>query len=202
MSSPGPTGARLALREARTAALGTLDGENGAPYVSLVNIATDFWGWPFIFVSHLAWHTRNLQVDRLASLLVSALPQPRGDALAGSRVTVLGSFEPYADASAPARYLACHPEAQPYLGFPDFSYWRLVPTTIHCVSGFGRIETFAAADVFLAANTYPEFADPHAGAVATDPDGGWSASPQGPVRVNFDNPMQSVVEWRQKWNSK
>ena len=55
--------ARLLLRRARTAALGTRNREPEGPYVSLVNIATDGQGHPVIFISRLAWHTRNIEAD-------------------------------------------------------------------------------------------------------------------------------------------
>ena len=84
--------ARLLLRRARTAALGTRNREPEGPYVSLVNIATDGQGYPVIFISRLAWHTRNIEAAPVGSVLVSEIPA-EGDALTGPRVTVMGQFE-------------------------------------------------------------------------------------------------------------
>ena len=61
--------ARLLLREARSATLSSLL-EGGSPYGSLVNLATDRRGRPLLLLSRLAWHTRNLEADGRASLLV------------------------------------------------------------------------------------------------------------------------------------
>src|SRR6185295_10165062 len=86
------TEARLLLRRARVCALGTSNREPLGPYVSLANIATDGQGHPVIFISKLAWHTRNIEADPLASIMVSEIPA-EGDALTGPRVTVMGRFE-------------------------------------------------------------------------------------------------------------
>lgn len=151
MTTPnvGAAGARLVLRKARTATLATLE-EDGAPYASLVNVATDLTGLPVVFVSRLARHTSNLMRDPRASLLAGDVPG-NGDALAGSRVTVLGHFEPLPREDIAARYLAHHPKARDYIDFPDFAFWRLAAREVHAIAGFGRIDTFAAADVFLSA---------------------------------------------------
>ena len=90
--------ARNLLRRARTATLGTLNADDGIPYASLVNVATDVRGWPLILVSTLAWHTRNLLADPRASLMVAEVPAT-GDALTGPRVTVMGRFAKVEDAA-------------------------------------------------------------------------------------------------------
>ncbi len=138
---------RQLVRRARTASLSTLNRGDGTPYGSLANIATDVAGWPLVLISRLAWHTQNLETDTRASLLVGEIPE-RGDALLGPRVTVLGRFERVEDANLRRRYLARHPQAALYADFPDFSFWRLKPSAIHGVAGFGRIETLAPDAVF------------------------------------------------------
>jgi putative heme iron utilization protein len=141
------TSMRRILRRARTCSLSTLARGDGTPYGSLANIATDVAGRPLVLVSKLAWHTQNLEADARASVLVGELPV-KGDALVGPRVTVLGRFERVEDASLRRRYLARHPQAALYADFPDFSFWRLSPSAIHGVAGFGRIETLAPNEVF------------------------------------------------------
>ena len=143
--------ARNLLRRARTATLGTLNRDDGVPYASLVNVATDVRGYPLILVSTLAWHTRNLLGDARASLMVAELP-PSGDALTGARVTIMGRFEKVADPQITRRYLARHPAAEMYAGFGDFAFWRMSPDRAHAVAGFGRIETISADEVFPSAD--------------------------------------------------
>ena len=143
--------ARNLFRRARTAALGTLNREDGIPYASLVNVAADVRGRPLILVSSLAWHTRNLLADGRASLMAAELPE-RGDALTGARVTVMGRFSKLEDEGVKRRYLARHPAASLYCGFGDFAFWRLEPEAAHAVAGFGRIETIGADELFPSAD--------------------------------------------------
>ena len=138
---------RQLLRRARTCSLSTLTRGDGTPYGSLANIASDVAGRPLILISRLAWHTQNLEADARGSVLAGELPA-KGDALVGPRVTVLGRFERVEDANLRWRYLARHPQASLYADFPDFSFWRLSPSAIHGVAGFGRIETLTPDEVF------------------------------------------------------
>jgi heme iron utilization protein len=144
--------ARGLLRRARTGALGTSNRDPEGPYVSLANIATDGHGHLVIFISKLAWHTRNIEANPLGSIMVSEMPA-EGDALTGPRVTVMGRFERLDSADIAPRYAHHHPAARTYLDFPDFSFWRLTPAKIHAVAGFGRIETIEPDEVFLPETT-------------------------------------------------
>lgn len=139
--------ARRLLRRARTATLATVNRDDGMPYASLVNVATDVEGCPLILVSTLAWHTRNLAEDARASLMVAELPAT-GDALTGPRVTVAGRFAVVSDEGLKRRFLARHPQASVYAEFGDFDLWRMTPGYAHAIAGFGRIETLDANEVF------------------------------------------------------
>ena len=140
--------ARRLMRAARTATLATLL-DDGTPYASLVKPASDVAGRPIILVSRLAWHTRNLQADRRASLLFAA-PALDRDPLEAARVTAIGRLAPCARETCAERFLACHPDAAFYAGLGDFSFWRMEVERCHAVAGFGRIETFEAGAVVLA----------------------------------------------------
>jgi len=143
--------ARNLLRRARTGTLATVNADDGTPYASLVNLATDVPGCPVILVSTLAWHTRNLLSDPRGSVMVAELPSD-GDALTGARVTVMGRFSKVDRALVGRRYLARHPAAELYAGFGDFAFWRLEPERAHAVAGFGRIETIPANEMFPSAD--------------------------------------------------
>jgi putative heme iron utilization protein len=143
--------ARNLLRRARTATLGTLNADDGTPYASLVNVATDVRGWPLILVSTLAWHTRNLLADPRASLMVAEVPET-GDALTGPRVTIMGRFARVEDKAVRRRYLTRHPAAELYSSFGDFAFWCLEPERAHAVAGFGRIETIPSDEMFPSAD--------------------------------------------------
>lgn len=217
--------ARALLRRARTAALGTSNREPKGPYVSLANIATDGQGHPVIFISLLAWHTRNIEANPEASVMVSEIPA-EGDALTGPRVTVMGRFERLDAPAIAERYVHHHPAAQAYLDFPDFSFWRLVPEKIHAVAGFGRIETMEPDEVFLpesaatavmaaAQGAIDHMNADHADAVelyavkllgaepgkwrvtAIDPDGAHLAREGRVLRLAFDRPAEKAADLRQ-----
>jgi putative heme iron utilization protein len=217
--------ARSLLRRARTGALGTSNREPSGPYVSLANIATDGQGHPVIFISRLAWHTRNIEANPEASIMVSEIPA-EGDALTGPRVTVMGRFERLAATEIASRYAHHHPASRAYLDFPDFSFWRLKAQKIHAVAGFGRIETMEPDEVFLpdsiaaaimanAEGAIDHMNKDHADAVelyavkllgaepgkwrvtAIDPDGAHLELEGKVLRLAFDKPLGTVADLRQ-----
>jgi putative heme iron utilization protein len=140
--------AKELLRSATTGALATLDG--GAPFSTLVTVATDSDGRPLLLLSRLAAHTRHLEADPRASLLLARIG--RGDPLAHPRLTLNGRAERLerggADgARARRRFLAHHPKAELYADFGDFSFWRLDPHSVHLNGGFARAAALSAADI-------------------------------------------------------
>lgn len=145
MFSPARAARRI-LRLADTGSLATL-GAEGAPFASLVTVATTHAGEPTLLLSKLAVHTRNLDRDARASLLLVAPGGEGGDPLAGARLSLTGSVTGPEDSPAiRRRFLARHPEASGYADFPDFSFRRFVPAAAHLVAGFGWIVDLAWAD--------------------------------------------------------
>jgi putative heme iron utilization protein len=135
--------AKRLLRQARSAALGTLDAAGGAPYCSLVNVATAADGAPLLLLSGLALHTRNIVADPRVSLLLSDGATDR-DPLQGARVSLAGGLAVTQDSADRRRYLARHPEAESFAGFPDFAFYRMAVEGGHLVAGFGRIVDLTA----------------------------------------------------------
>jgi hypothetical protein len=141
--------ARALGRRAFKGSLATIDRAGGYPYASLITLATDASGAPTFLVSTLARHTANLAADARASVLIdetSALADP----LQGARVTLHGRAAPVSDEGVKRRFLARHPEAAVYAGFPDFAFWRLDVEGAHYIGGFGRIFDLAPAELLLA----------------------------------------------------
>lgn len=134
------TSARGLLRSARRASLSTLDA-SGAPYVSLIGIATAPDGAPLLLVSDLARHNMNLKRDPRASVLLADIGA--GDPLAHPRVTLFGACVETPKAEQRARWLTRQPEAAMYFDFQDFRMLRLEPEAAHLVAGFGRIVDLA-----------------------------------------------------------
>ena len=89
-------------------------------------------------ISRLAQHTRNLEQDPRASLLLDGT-EGLADPLTGGRLTLTGTATPCADPAALRRFLARHPSAQAYAQFADFTLYALSVMRAHYVGGFGRI---------------------------------------------------------------
>ena len=153
--------AKKLLRQARSGALATLMPSSGAPYCSLVNVATAADGAPLLLLSGLAIHTRNIMADNRVSLMLDER-QP-GDPLEGARIMLMGSAIPTAAAPARARYLARQPEAEMFVDFADFGFYQLALAGAHLVAGFGRIVDLKPADVLTATDDANEL-------VAAEPD--------------------------------
>ena len=142
-----PLAAKRALRLAATGSLATL-GEGGAPFASLVTVATTPSGEPILLLSQLAAHSRNLARDRRASLLLVAPGGEGGDPLAGARLTLVGSVgDRDADPALRRRFLAKHEEAAGYADFGDFGFHRFRVDGAHLVAGFGRIVALRPPEV-------------------------------------------------------
>jgi putative heme iron utilization protein len=150
------------IREARTGALATLL-PGGAPYASLVSVATLMDGTPVTLLSQLARHTKNIAADPRASLLLDE--RRPGDPLAVGRVSLVGRIVPTDDEAAARRFLARHPEAAGYAGFKDFAFWRIEVESAHLVAGFGRIVDLAPADLYTDTGGAAALAETEAGAI-------------------------------------
>ena len=139
--------ARRLVRSARKGFLGTLE-KDGAPYVSLITVATKLDGAPTFLISKLAVHTRNLLADARCSLLIDGTSED-GDPLAGGRVSLSGHARPVNCDRVRARFLARHPEAAGYAGFADFSFYEMNVEKAHFIGGFGRIVTLDGSKMLV-----------------------------------------------------
>jgi putative heme iron utilization protein len=132
------------LREAGEGALATLL-PGGAPYASLVTVATAMDGAPILLLSRLARHTANVSTDPRISLLLEG--KRERDPLEGARVSLSGTLSRTEDPAVRRRFLARHPSAEAYAGFADFGFWRMKMSGAHLVAGFGRIVDLKAEDL-------------------------------------------------------
>jgi putative heme iron utilization protein len=156
--------AKRLLREARSGAIATLRREDGGPYCSLVNVATEADGTPLLLLSRLALHTKNILADPRISLMLDE--RKTGDPLEGARIMLIGRAQTTAEPQARARYLARQPEAQAFAGFSDFAFYRMVLEGAHLVAGFGRIVDLAPADILIDVSDARALLDAEADAVA------------------------------------
>ena len=158
-----PNAAKKLLREGLSGALATLMPGSGDPYCSLVNVATAHDGSPLLLISKLAIHTKNVLADPRASLMLDE--RKPGDPLEGARVMLMGRLLATDDAKARARYLARHPEAEMFAGFPDFAIYRMEIQRAHLVAGFGRIVDLAGKDILTDVSGAEALIEAEAGAV-------------------------------------
>ena len=143
-----PDEARRLIRRARWATLATLTPGSGAPYASLVTVATDVDGTPLVLISRLAVHTRNIEADNRVSILFADVGE--GDPFVHPRISVTASAHKAASGERVARrFLSRHPDAALYAGFADFAFYRLDPSGAHLVAGFGRIVDLPRSELVL-----------------------------------------------------
>lgn len=113
----------------------------GYPHVSLVPFVLDHAASPLFLVSRLAEHTRNMAADERTSLAAHAAGD---DVQAAERLTLLGTCRRASVANA-ARYLRYFPDARALLEL-DFDFYRLEPTAIRYIAGFGAVHWIAVED--------------------------------------------------------
>jgi heme iron utilization protein len=141
--------ARRLLRSIRAGSLATID-PSGAPFASLINVATAFDGAPLLLMSGLSAHTQYLLKDARASILLAETG--KGDPLAHPRLTVSGTarrLEGEERTGARTRFLARHPKSALYADFGDFSFWRLEVDRAHLNGGFAKAASYTGAELLL-----------------------------------------------------
>lgn len=153
------TQARILLRSRRSAALATaMATEGGWPYASLVTVACDVDGSPILLLSRLSDHTRNLDRDPRASLLLEDASR-RANPQTGPRLTLLGRILPDAEPRLRRRFLARHPGAALYADFTDFRIFRMQVERGHWVGGFGQARWLESEAILADPNASQAIAD-------------------------------------------
>jgi putative heme iron utilization protein len=138
--------ARTLVARISTGTLCTIALEpQGYPYGSFVTVAFDR-GDPIFLISGLAEHTKNLERDPRASLLVAE--GGSADPLANGRVTMLGPCTRVDGdgGSARAAFFAAHPNSAYYADFRDFAFWKLHVEHVRYIGGYGRMSWIGKAD--------------------------------------------------------
>mmetsp|Transcript_23979 Transcript_23979/g.67278 ORF Transcript_23979/g.67278 Transcript_23979/m.67278 type:complete len:306 (+) Transcript_23979:116-1033(+) len=131
--------ARTLMAGQRQGFLATTHHQLGAPYGTLINLATcPESGMPFTVISRMAEHTANLQKSSVCSVLVTEA-QGSGDQLAVSRCTCVGEMERVEKTPGRrAAFLSNHSSAT-YVDFDDFQCWRLKCDRLRYIGGFGEM---------------------------------------------------------------
>ena len=97
-------------------------------------------GSPIFLLSQLAEHTKNLNANGKASLLIAETGT--GNPLALSRVTLVGEcleVSKQERESVKNSFLQAHESASVYADWEDFSFFKLDVQSVRYIGGFGRM---------------------------------------------------------------
>lgn len=151
------TEARQFLRSTRSGILSTHSAKHaGYPFGSVAPFVLDHAGNPIILISNIAEHTKNITANPKISLLVFAGTE---DLQANARLTLLGEavqIDKSADSDLRARYLRYLPQAATYFDMHDFAFYRIRPTHIRYIGGFGKMSWMEVDNVAAPANQLAE----------------------------------------------
>jgi hypothetical protein len=128
---------KLIARE-RVATLST--DYKGFPFGSLTPFVLDKNGNPVVFLSDLAQHTENIDKNSKASIMIYRADKK--DLFNSARITFVGKMVKLNDKEREEIkkvYLKRHPEAESFIDFGDFNFYRLEVQDIHYIGGFGDI---------------------------------------------------------------
>lgn len=138
--------ARALLRQQHSGVLSTQSlSLKGYPFGSV----TPYWmteqGSVVLYASDIAQHSRNMQADAKVSLCV--FDGAQDDSQANARVTVLGEAELLGKSCDEAQaYFQLYPQAEAYKQAHDFQFYRITPSRVRYIGGFGEIYWFKAQD--------------------------------------------------------
>lgn len=121
----------------------------GWPCGTLVPYALAASGEPLFLLSALAQHTRNVNTDPRATLLVHDAARAARDPRVATRATFTGHVVrvgAQAEADARRRYLERHPDASALFAL-DFALYALELVEVQLVAGFGAAAFFSRAEV-------------------------------------------------------
>lgn len=120
----------------------------GYPFGSLVNYCFDCHGNIIMYLSDIAQHTKNINVNNKVSITI--IDENNADLQNSARVTILGEIEKYSDASPEIEaYTRFFPESEEYKKIHGFRFYRLNIIRVRFIGGFGDIHWVAHDDFKL-----------------------------------------------------
>jgi putative heme iron utilization protein len=131
--------------------LSSSEGIEGAPFGSYVDYVLDDNGFPVLLMNELSMHTANIHNN--PDGLVTLFMQASGLGQDVSRCSLTGIVEKI-DPSAldmdaiRMRYSIQHAYADQVMDSPKFAFYRLVPSKIYFVGGFGVLAKWVEVDEY------------------------------------------------------
>ena len=134
------------LLKCRIGSLATL-GKDG-PEASMAPFAMD-QGDIILHLSKLARHTGNITDHPKVGFMICTPESAADSPLSLPRLSLQGDIEAVSDDEydrVKAIYIETIPDAEPLFEFPDFRLFRLTPSFIYWVGGFGSARSIAPRD--------------------------------------------------------
>jgi putative heme iron utilization protein len=103
--------------------------------------AVDDTGMPFVFISDLAQHTKNLTKNPKCSLMMHEVNKE--DVSNSRRITFAGKLVKVTDEKEREKlkkiYIKTNPNAEDFIDFADFNFYKMDAEKIQYIGGFGDI---------------------------------------------------------------
>ncbi len=129
----------------------------GLPFGSVANYCLDADGHPLLLLSDIAQHTINALADKRSSLTI--LENSGNNVQSEARITVSGSLLKDDITENKERYELYFPESKAYHDFHDFTVFRLNPTSVRYIGGFGKIFWIEPKEFYADLSMKPESKD-------------------------------------------
>lgn len=133
------------VKDGKLAALGTSD--KGQPFVSLTPYALDANGRPFVYISTMAFHTKNLKAKPESSLMVAKADEE--NLFNSARLTFVGKMTLVTDkdeVDLQKIYFDKYPEAKDLAKAHEFGFYRMEVEKLHYIGGFGDVHWIKGSD--------------------------------------------------------
>jgi len=117
----------------------------GFPFGSIVPFCTDQYGFPVIYISTIAEHTKNIIADSRVSLMLATTDN--SDVQAKGRATIVGNAELIKETELISeRYFRYFPNSRKYSAMHNFYFYRINPVGVRFIGGFGAIHWIEPID--------------------------------------------------------
>ena len=127
------------------------EGIEGSPFGSYVDYVLDDDGFPVLLMNEMSMHTMNIynNPDNFVTLFVqsSGLGQDVSRCSLTGKVEKIDPTSPDMDALR-MRYSITHAYADQVMDSPKFAFYRLVPTKIYFVGGFGVLAKWVEVEEY------------------------------------------------------
>jgi putative heme iron utilization protein len=129
-------------RSCNTAILSTLSKrEDGHPFGSFITYVTGQNRDLMVYASDIAEHTKNILNDTRACVTISSVTNSK-DIQDNARLSIMGDLHPVPDAEIDGcqqRFVKFLPESKKYAAIHGFNFYRLIPSKVRWIGGFGQI---------------------------------------------------------------